>query len=46
VGPQPPHAGEVVLELGEFHLQLALGGVGMIGEDVEDHRGAVDDRHL
>ena len=45
VGPEPPHAGEVVLELGELDLQLALGRVGVVGEDVEDHRGAVDHRH-
>ena len=45
VGPQPAHAGEVVLELGELDLELALGGVGVVGEDVEDHRGAVDHRH-
>ncbi len=45
VGPQPPHAREVVLELGELDLELALGRVGVVGEDVEDHGGAVDDRH-
>ena len=45
MGPQPPHAGEVVLELGELDLELALGRVGVVGEDVEDHRGAVDHRH-
>ena len=44
VRPQPAHAGEVVLELGELDLQLALGRVGVVGEDVEDRRGAVDDR--
>jgi hypothetical protein len=42
VGPQPTHAGEVVLELGEFHLQVSLCRVGVVREDVEDHRGAVD----
>src|SRR5919107_3943938 len=31
VGPQPPHAGEVVLELGELDLELALGGAGVVG---------------
>ncbi len=45
VGPQPPHAGHVVFELGQLDLQLALGRVGVVGEDVEDHRGAVDHRH-
>ncbi len=43
--PQPAHAREVVFELGELHLELALGGVGMVGEDVEDDRRPVDDRH-
>ena len=45
VGPEAPHAGHVVFELGELDLQLALGRVGVVGEDVEDHRGAVDHRH-
>ena len=44
VGPQPAHAREVVLELGQLDLQLALGAVRVAGEDVEDHRRAVDDR--
>jgi hypothetical protein len=44
VGPQAPHAREVVLELGELDLQLALGAAGMSREDVEDDRRAVDDR--
>ena len=43
--PQPAHAGEVVLELGELDLELAVGRVGVAGEDVEDHGGAVDDGH-
>ncbi len=42
VGPQPSHAGHVVFELGQLDLQFALGRVGVVGEDVEDHRGAVD----
>ena len=46
VRPQPAHAGEVVLELGQLHLELALGRVGMVGEDVEDDRRAIDDRHV
>ena len=45
MGPQPAHAGQVVLELGQLDLELALGRVGVVGEDVEDHRGAVDHRH-
>ena len=45
VRPQASHAGHVVLELGQLDLELAVGGVGVTGEDVEDHRGAVDHRH-
>ncbi len=45
VGPQASHAGEVVLELGQLDLELAGGAVGVVGEDVEDDRGPVDDRH-
>jgi hypothetical protein len=46
VGPQPAHAGEVVLELCQLDLQLALGAARMQGEDVEDHARAIDDPHL
>ena len=42
--PEAAHAREVVLELGELDLELALGAAGVRGEDVEDHRRAVDDR--
>ena len=42
----PGEAGESVLELGELHLDLPLPAVGALGEDVEDHLGAVDDLHL
>ena len=45
VGPQSAHPGQVVFELGQLHLQLALGRVGVVGEDVENHRRAVDHRH-
>ncbi len=45
VGPEPPHAGHVVFELGQLDLELALGRVGVVGEDVEDDGGAVDHRH-
>ena len=44
MAPQPAHAREVVLQLGELDLQLALGAARVRGEDVEDHRRAVDDR--
>ena len=46
VGPEPAHAREVVLELGELDLELALGRAGVVGEDVEDDRRAVDHRHV
>ena len=39
-------AGKQVLQLGEFHLGLALAALGMLAKDVEDHGGAVDDLHL
>ena len=45
VGPQAPHPRQVVLELRQLDLELALGAVRVVGEDVEDHRGAVDHRH-
>ena len=44
MAPQPAHAGEVVFELCQLDLQLALGAVGVRGEYVQDHRGAVDHR--
>ncbi len=42
VRPQAAHPRQVVLELGELDLELALGRMGVVGEDVEDDRGAVD----
>jgi hypothetical protein len=42
--PEAAHARHVVLELGELDLQLALGRPRVHGEDVEDHRGAVEHR--
>jgi len=39
-------AGNQVVELSEFDLGLALPGARMLGEDVEDERGAVDDLDL
>ena len=44
MGPQATHAREVVLQLRELDLELAVGGVGVAGEDVEYHRGPVDHR--
>ena len=44
VAPQAAHAREVVLELGQLHLQLALRAARVRGEDVEDHRRAVHHR--
>jgi hypothetical protein len=46
VRPQAAHAGHVVFELGQLDLHLALGGVGVAGEDVEDQRRAVQHRHV
>ena len=45
VRPQAAHPREVVLELGELDLELALRALRVPGEDVEDDRGPVDDRH-
>ena len=44
--PHPAHAGQVVLELGELDLELALGADGVLGEDVEDELRPVDDASL
>ncbi len=45
MGPQPAHPGQVVFELSELDLELALRGVSVAGEDVEDDRRAVDHGH-
>ena len=42
--PHAPHARDVVVELRELDLELALGADGVLGEDVEDQLRAVDDR--
>ena len=42
VGPQTAHPREVVFELRQLDLKLALSGVRVRGEDVEDDRRAVD----
>ena len=39
-----PQPGQPVAQEGELYLGLALLAVGVLGEDVEDHRGAVDRR--
>ena len=39
-------ARQEVLELGQLDLRLALPGLRVLGEDVEDQRGAVDDLDL
>ena len=44
--PQAPHPREVVLQLGELDLELPLGAHGVLGEDVEDQLGPVDDARL
>ena len=44
--PHAAHAREVVLELRQLDLELALGAVRMLGEDVEDQLGAIDDTRL
>src|SRR5439155_16237142 len=44
--PQPAHAGQVVFELSELDLELALGGDGVLGEDVQDQLRPVDDASL
>ena len=41
--PHAAHAREVVLELRELDLELALGADGVLGEDVEDQLRPVDD---
>ncbi len=43
-GAAPPQAGQAVPVLGQLDLGLALEARGVLGEDVEDHRGAVDGR--
>ncbi len=37
-----PQTGQPIAELGQLDLGLALEGGGVLGEDVEDHRGAVE----
>jgi hypothetical protein len=44
--PHAAHAREVVLELRQLDLELSLGAVRVLREDVEDQLGAVDDPRL
>ena len=44
--PHPPHPREVVLELRQLDLELALGAARVLGEDVEDQLRAVDHARL
>ena len=46
VGPGAGQAGQAVLVLGQFDLQDAFAGVGMLGEDVQDQRCAVEDADI
>ena len=39
VSPDP----QQVLKLGEFHLSFALARLGVLGKNIEDEGGAVDD---
>ena len=44
--PHAPHAREVVLELRQLDLELALGRDGVLREDVEDQLRPVDDARV
>ena len=44
--PQSTHTRQVVLELGELDLQLALGAARVLGKDVENQLRSVDDAGL
>jgi hypothetical protein len=46
VGPAADQARGQVLQLGQFHLQLALVALGALGENVEDQAGAVEHPHI
>ena len=46
LGTVARQAGGAVLELGQLHLELTLGGDGVEGEDVEDQHGAVNDPQI
>jgi len=42
----PTQAGQQVLQLGQLDLRLTFPALRVLGEDVQDERGAVDDLHL
>ena len=44
--PHAPHPRQVVFELGELDLKLPLGADRVLGEDVQDQLGAIDDTRL
>ena len=46
VRPRAGQPRQLVLELGELHLEPALVGLRMLGEDVEDQPAPVDDLDL
>src|SRR3989304_1765753 len=42
IGSPTNRAGEQVVELGQFNLELAFPRLRALGEDIEDQRGAID----
>jgi hypothetical protein len=43
VCPRPGQPGKTILILGQFHLKLTLSRTGMLGENVEDEPGPIQD---
>lgn len=41
-----PETGQQVSELRQFHLDLAFPAQGMLGKNIEDQLGTIDDAHL
>ena len=46
MGPQPTHASKVVFQLRQLNLKLAVCGVRVPGEDVENYGRTIDNRNL